>query len=218
MPSKPSQALTQTPWVPSPERRQGPAASWTLLPPRRASPPSWVACATGWAVKAALVVALTQGAATNYAQSTVTDWPQAHEFAKEAGFPSHGVIVGKPGQNGFSKECLDLQTFEQQVGVALLSGPVWLETDMRAHRNPTRMAMIAQCAQELSRLLQCQCPSCLRPGFGEDTPIPGAVCQSCGSLTTALRAKKTTCNACGYAQEVLLQATVPASRCERCNP
>jgi hypothetical protein len=28
---------------------------------------------------------------------------------------------------------------------------VWLETDMRAHRNPTRMAMIVQCAHKSSR-------------------------------------------------------------------
>jgi ribosomal protein L37E len=164
------------------------------------------------------VVAFTQGAATNYDQRTITTWEQAREFAIEAGFPSHGVVVGKPGQIGFSKDCADWQALEHQVGIGLNSGSLWLETDMRAHRNPTRMAMIAHCAQELSRLLQCPCPSCLRPGFGEISPMTGAVCESCGFVTAAVRAKKTTCNACGYSEEVVVQASVSAARCEHCNP
>jgi hypothetical protein len=164
------------------------------------------------------VVAFTQGAATNYDQCTITTWEQAREFAIEVGFPSHGVIVGKPGQVGFAKDCVDWQALEHQVGIALNAGPLWLETDMRAHRNPTRMTMIARCAEELSRLLQCACPSCERPGFGDVSPITGAVCESCGAVTAAVRAKKTSCNACGYSEEVDVQATVPAARCERCNP
>ncbi len=164
------------------------------------------------------VFAWMQGFATNYAQSTATDWKEAQDFAREAGFPAHGVVVAKPAQAGFSKDCGDWPALERQVGMALAAGPVWLETDMRAHRNPTRMAMIGQCAQELSRLLQHPCPSCHRPGFGEVTPITGALCESCGLPTSAVRARTTTCNACGYSEQTLVQATVAASRCERCNP
>lgn len=164
------------------------------------------------------VVAMTQGASTNYAQCTATDWNQARDFAVQAGFPAHGLVVGKPGTQGFSKDCADWDALERQVGIGLGQGPLWLETDMRAHRNPTRMAMIAQCAHDLARLLQSGCPACHKPGFGEDTPLIGATCESCGSVTTAVRAKKTTCNACGHSVEVVVQATVPASRCEHCNP
>lgn len=164
------------------------------------------------------VVAVTQGASTNYAQSTVSDWAQAQEFAREAGFPEHGVIVGKPGATGFTKDCGDWTALEQRVRAALEHGPLWLETDMRAHRNPTRMAMIAQCAEALATLLQSHCPACRQPGFGEESPIPGALCETCGSATTALRAKRVTCTACGFSIEVALRSTIDASRCGYCNP
>ena len=164
------------------------------------------------------VFALTQGPLTNYAQRTVTTWTQAQDFAQEAGFPEHGVVVAKPGAPFFFKDATDWSDLERQVRAALAHGPLWLETDMRAHRNPTRMAMVGQCAQELARLLQCACPSCQRPGFGEDFPIPGALCQSCRFPTTALRAKTTRCNACGYSEDTVIRATVSSSRCDRCNP
>lgn len=164
------------------------------------------------------VFAVVQGAQTNYAQCTSTSWEQAKEFAHEAGFPEHGIIVGKPLGTAFSKTCTNWQLLEFQTRQALQLGPVWLETDMRAHRNPTRMALIGQCAQELAQLLQCTCPACNRGGFGQQTPIVGALCESCGFSTGAVRAKRIQCSACGYAQELLLQRTVPAARCERCNP
>ncbi len=159
-----------------------------------------------------------QGAATNYAQRTVSDWPQARAFALEVGFPSHGVVVGRPGTHGFSKDCNDWPAWEQQVRMALAAGPVWLETDMRAHRNPTRMAMIASCAGVLSRLLQTPCPACRKPGFGEEAPIAGAVCEGCGAVTDAMRAKRIRCTACAHSEVVELQATVAPSRCAYCNP
>lgn len=164
------------------------------------------------------VFALAQGAQTNYAQCWASTWEQARQFALGAGFPAHGIIVGKPGAEVFCKACDSWLLLEQQVRQALLGGAVWLETDMRAHRNPTRMAMIAQCAQQLSTLLQSACPACARAGFGEETPIAGAVCESCGLATSALRAKHVRCGGCGHVQMVELQASVPASRCERCNP
>ena len=164
------------------------------------------------------VFALAQGAQTNYAQATAHSWQQANDFALEAGFPAHGIIVGKPGELAFSKACDTWELLEQQVGRALQAGSVWLETDMRAHRNPTRMGQIAHCAQQLATLLQCACPACSAPGFGEETPIAGAVCENCGLPTGALRAKRVVCNACGHGEVIELHATVPASRCERCNP
>ena len=164
------------------------------------------------------VFAVVQGPQTNYAQVTVSNLQQAQDFATQVGFPAHGIIVGKPGEIVFSKNCDTLARLVQQVEQGLHAGPLWLETDMRAHRNPTRMGQIAQCAQQLASLLQRHCPACNAPGFGEETPIAGAVCESCALPTAALRAKRVQCNACGHAQVIELQASVPASRCERCNP
>jgi hypothetical protein len=130
----------------------------------------------------------------------------------------HGIIVGKPEEAAFCKAIDNWHALQQYVRQALLGGSVWLETDIRAHRNPTRMAMIVQCAQELAQLLQCTCPAGKRGGFGQQTPVTGAVCESCGLATGAVRAKCIQCSACGYAEVVELQATVSAARCESCNP
>lgn len=159
-----------------------------------------------------------QGHETNYRQATVTGWEDAAHMASAVGFPAHGLIVGKPGQRIFDKDCRDTSALRAQVQLALADGPVWLETDMRAHRNPTRMHMITRCADLLSQRLACHCPECNSYGFGEESPIAGAPCESCGLATHATMAKKIRCDLCGYEQRVELVANVPASRCNYCNP
>ena len=45
-------------------------------------------------------------------------------------------------------------------------GRVWLETDMRAHCNPTRMRSIRRLGLSLVRRLRTPCPACGSPGWG----------------------------------------------------
>jgi len=47
-------------------------------------------------------------------------------------------------------------------------GRVWLETDMRAHCNPTRMRSIRRLGIALVRRLQTPCSECGSPGLGAD--------------------------------------------------
>jgi hypothetical protein len=164
------------------------------------------------------VTAWVQGGATNYAQTSVSNWQQALAFAAQVQFPSHGVIVGKPGEAHFAKDLTTMQQFRASVQAGLDAGPVWLQSDMRAHRNPTRMAMIALCAQKLSSLLQRHCPSCNSVGFGLESPIVGARCSQCGLPTLAMRAKRIQCAVCKFEIEEAIRDTVLPSRCEHCNP
>jgi len=159
-----------------------------------------------------------QGGATNYTQTHVSTWQEAEVFAIAARFPSHGLVVGKPGEPCFSKDIRTLHDLQRQVLAGLEDGPVWLETDMRAHRNPTRMNMVAHCAQRLSTLLQRQCPRCAGIGFGTETPVPGALCTACRQPTTAMRAKLIHCSACHFSLEEVIKETVAPSRCDYCNP
>lgn len=165
-----------------------------------------------------VVYAAVQGPDTNYEQTAAATWADAQSFAQSVGFADHGVIVGKPGQPFFIKDCGDWVGLEQQVRAGLKQGPVWLETDMRAHRNPTRMAMIRRCAEQLADLLQSHCPACHSTGFGEVLPIYGATCEACGAATAALKGKKTRCTVCGFTEHETIRSTVPPARCEHCNP
>ena len=165
-----------------------------------------------------LVYATVQGPETNYEQTTASSWEAARAFAASIGFPQHGLIVGKPGQAFFHKDCEDWEALETQVRTALVNGPVWLETDMRAHRNPTRLAMIRRCAEQLASLLQSHCPVCNSIGFGEVSPIYGATCEVCGTATSALKARVTHCTVCRHSMQETVRNTVPAARCHYCNP
>ncbi len=164
------------------------------------------------------VAAMVQGGATNYAQCTASNWTDAQAFLLGAQYPTHGIIVGKPFDAYFSKDMEGPQELQTRVKEGLAAGPVWLETDMRAHRNPTRMAMIAQCAQRLSDLLRRPCPGCARIGFGLESPVAGALCSQCGLPTLAMRAKRIQCGVCNFSLEEVVRITVPPSQCNHCNP
>lgn len=162
--------------------------------------------------------AMVQGPQTNYAQCLATDLNAGLNFASQSGYPSHGLILGRPFEPWFNKEIRDLSSLEQALVDGLRHGPVWLETDMRAHRNPTRMAMISRAADALALRLKSLCPHCRASGFGPVALVEGARCEDCGSVTRAARARTLQCGACGHTCEEAIRATVPAAQCPACNP
>jgi len=173
----------------------------------------WFDSLTGQHVHAAA-----QGPRTNYRQQDVHHLDEVLAFAAAAGFPSHGLIIGRPGQPWFDKFLPDLNTLRQRASQGLAQGRVWLETDMRAHRNPTRMEMIRAAADALAERLAYACPRCAAPGFGPTRLLPGARCETCGHLTSAARARLLACQACAHQAEEPLRHSVPAMQCDRCNP
>lgn len=164
------------------------------------------------------VHAMVQGPETNFSHVLAQSWPIAKDFAQNAGFPQHGVIVGKPGQAWFDKNATDWPTLQERIIKGLESGPVWLETDMRAHRNPMRMAMIAKVGEALAKRMGKTCPACALPGFGPQRLIAGALCERCQQPTQSARAQLLACNSCDFSQEESIRTHVPADRCQFCNP
>lgn len=164
------------------------------------------------------VAAFVQGPETNFARRTVASLDEALEFADDVGFPEHGVIVGQPGETAFEKDFGDLHDLREHLHKVLQSGPVELSTDMRAHRNPTRMAMIRRCGEELAKRLATPCPECGVIGFGAVAAVPGAVCTGCSLPTRHTRAELLRCDVCHYQVERPVRAAVPPERCEHCNP
>jgi hypothetical protein len=158
-------------------------------------------------------------AETNFASQQVNSLEQAMAFAKQAQFPSHGLILGSHRDTFFQKGLQDESEFRDKVKSALqIQASVWLETDMRAHMNPTRMNVIGQAAQKLSSLLSSHCPTCQLPGYGLHKYIPGALCMTCGHPTRRPKAEQWHCLKCHHTEDKSLDCHVSAANCDFCNP
>jgi len=167
---------------------------------------------------ASQVHAVAQGPALAYLQASVCSLDAAIAFATEIGFPAQGLIIGRADEPWFDKEARELAQLRQRAEQSLLHGELWLETDMRAHRNPSRMAMIAQAGQALAQRLHERCPRCEARGWAPVGLISGARCDCCGHATSAARAQRLQCAVCRHEEEKPLRETVPAARCELCKP
>lgn len=158
-------------------------------------------------------------AETNYSSQRVTSVEEAFSFARLAQFPSHALIMGSPADTYFQKGIQDESAFVKQLATALQSdASVWLETDMRAHMNPTRMNAIAQTALKLQQLLKSSCPQCHLLGYGPTRLIPGALCNFCNCATRLPKGEHWECASCHFQEDKVVDTTVSAANCDYCNP
>ncbi len=129
---------------------------------------------------------------------------EALDWAARADFPEHGVVVrrGADDARGMRKGITDEAALVDAVK-RLLRKPfvrsVFLETDLRAHVNPTRMAAIREAARDLVANAKRHCPACGRPGFAVDEVKPGLPCAWCGLPTSATLAHVYRCPTCDHA-------------------
>ncbi|GHH25173.1 hypothetical protein GCM10008023_38150 [Sphingomonas glacialis] len=163
---------------------------------------------------------------TNFAHAVVTDIAGGLAFAERVGFPDHGVIVmgcrdGQPAHDlGLIK---DAETWDGLTSaldrVISKVGAAFVETDMRAHRNPRRMRAIKRATIELVRRVRSPCPACGRPGYAVTERLPGLPCSWCGEPTLLIRASVQTCVGCGWRVEHAVEAAAAEpAHCGECNP
>jgi len=167
-------------------------------------------------------------AETNHGSRLVGSVDEALAFAQDVGFPTHAVVVmgvrnGEPDvTNGLCKGLMTKEALEAAVRLVLTrDGAVHLESDMRAHVNPTRMAAIGRAAQDLARVALSGCPRCERPGFDIVERLRGLPCAECRLPTRRVRMEIFGCAGCGFREERLpATGTAPASpgECDVCNP
>ncbi len=163
---------------------------------------------------------------TNIDGEYVATVKEALNFAKKVGFPKHGIIVRK-SKDGKSEIYKNIQTKEDLIKTAskmlcsIHTKRIFIESDMRAHKNPTRMKAIAKATEDLIRNIKSLCPKCHSPGFVVVDFEKGLKCSLCGLPTDLPLNDIYQCAICGYNEKRLVtkygKAANPA-QCGYCNP
>jgi len=162
---------------------------------------------------------------TNFDHIVVAPDDNLQPFLERIGFPSHAVIVRPNRGMGPIHKGIDdkdhLASFIKEISQASEDGKTRIETDMRAHLNPTRMEGIAQLAEKFARRLETLCPACGTPGFGTVKSEQGLPCVECGADTQLVKTLVSGCASCLFTEnqprtDGLRFAT--AAQCPECNP
>ena len=164
------------------------------------------------------------GENTNYGHALVTNWDEAEEFARSVGFPGHALVL-RPDHDAHPAIQKGIGSWERlrealtQVLTLSDTGRAFLETDMRAHVNPTRMGNIRAATEDLVSKMLNLCPSCGQPGFAQVRRVPGLPCALCGEPTPLVACVVYGCRKCGFSrEEPAPNRTAPPDSCPNCNP
>lgn len=162
---------------------------------------------------------------TNFTAAAFSDFNSILEFGKTTQFPSHALIL-RPNLWEDKKVCFkgiqsidELYDAFQKSRFVSLDKRVWVETDMRAHKNPTRMEHLRKFAEELAQRLATPCPDCKIPGWGPVEAINGLNCAECGAETELVRAVVWGCCRCRHKELIPVDQTLAEPQyCPLCNP
>lgn len=165
---------------------------------------------------------------TNFASISPKNWEAAADFLKKVEFPSHGIILKVKDKVTSSIKLIikDIDRFSEiehffHLHQTTEEDSIILETDMRAHRNPTRMKVIAEAAEKLKTKLNSLCPSCYFPGFDIVESEPGLPCAWCHTPTRLTFKSLYACQNCHHS---IWQAfpngitEADPGYCDHCNP
>ncbi len=168
---------------------------------------------------------------TNFGHCVVSPAEAFDDFLQRARFPSHALMVrpntlanDAPQALALVKGITDPGTLVQAIAAACRhssDGKARIESDMRAHLNPTRMRSLAQLAQQLARRLHSPCPACACPGWGKVDVVDGLPCAACGLPTAMVLQEVFGCLRCTHretrARSDGRKQTGP-EHCPYCNP
>lgn len=164
---------------------------------------------------------------TNFSSQVVNNYTELHEFAKKSKFPSHSLILrpnSREATNPVSKGIRtyqDLQAAYSKFLELSKNNKVWVETDMRANQNPTRMKTIANLSKELAQRLATLCPNCSCPGWGQVDVEKGLLCSSCTLPSEVIKSVIIGCCKCGHKSEKKPShglSKIEPKYCHYCNP
>jgi hypothetical protein len=149
-------------------------------------------------------------------------------FLLMAGFPDHALIV-RPNcwdktAGGLAKGLRDRASLHDAIRLAASlsqDGKAFVQNDMRAHMNPTRMQKIAHLADALCARIKQECPACGMPGFGKIKQVRGLPCRDCDTPTELPKGTLLGCVSCdhtGFEPREDMMSHTTAQFCPSCNP
>ena len=161
----------------------------------------------------------------NFAHTLVADWTAVETFARQWGFPEHHIVL-RPARNDDPRirkgicHWTELEAAFAWARGQSPSGQVFVETDVRAHANPTRQQTIRLAADDLAAKLGCLCPVCEAPGFWIVEHLRGLPCEDCGAPTEEPQADVFGCVKCPHraTRERTDKHAADPARCDYCNP
>ncbi|MEY3144161.1 MAG: hypothetical protein RLY21_2654 [Planctomycetota bacterium] len=166
------------------------------------------------------------GAPGRHLYASIATREELAAFATRAGFPGHGLVLRPNDERDprFVKGIDSRAALEQAYDAAVRQsahGTVFVESELRAHLNPTRMASIGEAGRDLVARMKCACPACGLPGFGAIAQVPGLPCRDCGAPTRQPVAEEYGCVRCEQREERPLRGAAESadpSVCDYCNP
>ena len=141
---------------------------------------------------------------TNFNADYVTDEKELMAFALKVKFPSHGLIIRKSddepidiykGITDWNDLILKFNLLKEKYS------KVYLETDMRAMYNPTRMEVIRKLTLKLVDKINSKCSNCNTPGFGVTEVKEGLPCSYCKFPTSSIKSHIYFCLKCDFTEE-----------------
>jgi hypothetical protein len=167
---------------------------------------------------------------TNYSSRQADNAEAIAGWLRQVGFPSHALMVRplqpEPSAPGgwLAKGVHDPQQLVALMAEAVRRSPLrqaWLETDMRAHCNPSRRVAIRQLAFRLVRKVCSACPACSAPGWGVVDTLVGLPCGACGLATQLVKDDVIGCVVCSHSEIRPRRdgrQTADPMHCHYCNP
>ncbi len=163
---------------------------------------------------------------TNVNWKYVTSVEDAIKTAKEWWFPEYWIIVRlRENINFFIYKNINTENDLKKSVNKLLSFPfikkVYLETDMRAFRNPTRMKNIELSIKDLVKNIQSECPNCWAPWFVVKDIKRWLPCWWCLLPTNIPISEIYFCDKCNFSKEVKIEKYWDFAdpwECPNCNP
>jgi hypothetical protein len=161
---------------------------------------------------------------TNFCAADITSEQHLLHFANLAKFPSHALIMrsSKEDHSEIVKGIQDVTQLTSSFHHFMSHyGSCYVETDMRALYNPTRMAAIEKLTRKLVKKIASYCPMCQKPGFDVKDVIKGLPCSECGMPTRSTLIHIYQCEHCNHSKEHAYphgHEFESPQYCDRCNP